>query len=202
MQHTEPELVATCPYGIGVIPIHLVVGFQIFLPVFSIDDGCDQGGTAFVAPDEDFEEQLGSGFRKWHEAQLIDDRQFVAGQLFLETEQLLLVSGIDQFTDQGGGRSEGLAMDMLTGSQAEGHRDVRFPGAAVAQQQRIFPAGEKLRLRQLNASNHPVQESEARKHIQIISALKSTSEPESTTIPAPYLRAMIAPIKSPLVSTS
>jgi len=34
----------------------------------------------------------------------------------------------------------------------------------------------------LNASNHTVQESVARQHIQIISALKSTSEPESTAI--------------------
>ncbi len=86
-----------------------------FGPLLKRQIGCDQGGTAFVALAEDFEEQLGSGLRQGHETQFIDNQQFVAGQLFLQSEQLLLVSGLDQFTDQGGGRSGAHAMAMLTG---------------------------------------------------------------------------------------
>ena len=118
-------------------------------PLLKRKVGCDQRGVAFIALAEDLEEQLGSGLRQRHETQFIDDQQFVASQLLLQTHQMLLVSGLDQFTDQGRGGGEAHAMAMQTGGQAEGQRDVRFAGATVAQDQRIFPAGEKLRSRQL-----------------------------------------------------
>ena len=44
-----------------------------FGPLLKRKVGCDQGGTAFVALAEDFEEQLRSGLRQGHEAQFIDD---------------------------------------------------------------------------------------------------------------------------------
>ena len=43
-----------------------------FGPFLKRKVGCDQGGTAFVALAEDFEEQLGSGLRQGHETQFID----------------------------------------------------------------------------------------------------------------------------------
>jgi hypothetical protein len=47
-----------------------------------------QGGSAFIALAEHLEEQLGAGLGQGHEAQLVDDQQFVAGDLLLKTEQL------------------------------------------------------------------------------------------------------------------
>jgi len=40
-----------------------------------------------------------------YKAPLIDDEQFIAGDLLLELEQLLLVAGFDQLADQGDMRS-------------------------------------------------------------------------------------------------
>ena len=101
-----------------------------------------QGRAALVALAEHLEEQLGAGLRQGHEAQFIDDEQFVAGDLLLEAEQLFLVAGLDQLADQCGGSGEAHAVTTLAGSQAESQSDVRFPCAAVAQQQDVFAAGE------------------------------------------------------------
>ena len=47
-----------------------------------------QRRAAFVALAEDLEEQLGAGLGQRHEAQFIDDQQFVAGDLLLKAQQL------------------------------------------------------------------------------------------------------------------
>ena len=85
--------------------------------------------AAFVALAEHLEEQFGAGLGQRHEAQFIDDEQFVAGDLLLEAEQLLLVAGLDQLADQGGGGGEAHAMAALAGSQAESQGDVRLARA-------------------------------------------------------------------------
>jgi hypothetical protein len=53
---------------------------------------CHHRCTAFVSLAEHLEEQLGAGLGQRHEAQLIDDEQFVAGDLLLEAKQLLVVT--------------------------------------------------------------------------------------------------------------
>ena len=60
---------------------------------------CHHRCTAFVALAEHFEEQLGTGLGQRHESQFIDDEQFVAGDLLLKTEQLLLIASLDQLAD-------------------------------------------------------------------------------------------------------
>tara|TARA_Y100000031_G_scaffold139412_1_gene166090 strand:- start:1129 stop:1401 length:273 start_codon:yes stop_codon:yes gene_type:complete len=58
-----------------------------------------QGGALFVALAEHLEQKLGSGFAERHEAQLVDDQQFVFGQLLLEAQQAFLVPGLHQLVD-------------------------------------------------------------------------------------------------------
>lgn len=39
----------------------------------------DEGAAPFVVQGDHFEHQLGSGLGEWHEAELVDDQQLVAG---------------------------------------------------------------------------------------------------------------------------
>ena len=45
--------------------------------------------------------------REGHEAEFVDDQQFIGGDLLLEAEQLLLVASLHQFVDQRGGGGGG-----------------------------------------------------------------------------------------------
>ena len=72
----------------------------------------------------------------------------MSGKLLLEAPQVLLVAGLDQFSDQSGGGDEANAMTALTSCQTERQCDVCFAGAAVAEQQDVFLAVEILRARQ------------------------------------------------------
>ena len=94
---------------------------------------CHHRCTAFVSLAEHLEEQLGAGLGQRHEAQFIDDEQFVAGDLLLEAKQLLVVASLDQFANQSGGGSKAHAVATLAGSQSQGQGDMRFARAAVAQ---------------------------------------------------------------------
>ena len=100
-----------------------------FSPFREVQITGDHGRATLVALAEHLEEQLGAGFRQRHEAEFIDDEQFVAGDLLLEAQQLLLIASLDQLTDQGRGSGEANAMAMLAGGQAEGERDMRLTGA-------------------------------------------------------------------------
>ena len=91
--------------------------------------GDERRGT-FVPLAEGLEEQLGSGLRQRHIAQLVNDQQLIGGQLLLEPEQSLFVAGLDQFADQRGGGDEADAMTALTGGQAQRQSDVRLAGPA------------------------------------------------------------------------
>src|SRR6266404_6385039 len=66
----------------------------------------DDGGAALVALAEDLKQQLGAGRRQGYIAEFIDEQQLVTGQLALQAQQALLVSGLDQLMDQSGGRDE------------------------------------------------------------------------------------------------
>ena len=87
----------------------------------------NQSGTTFIALAEHLGEQFGAGLGQWHEAQLIDDQQFVAGDLLLEAEQLPLVAGLDQLADQGCGGGEADTVAALACGQAQSQGDVRLP---------------------------------------------------------------------------
>src|ERR1700733_6467968 len=78
----------------------------------------------------------------------MEDQQFVAGDLLPEAEQLLLIAGFDQLADQRGCDGEAHAVPSLAGGQAKSQCDVRFPSAAVAEQQNVLTASEELASRQ------------------------------------------------------
>jgi hypothetical protein len=64
-----------------------------------------------IALAEDLEEQLGAGLGQRHEAQFVNDQQFVAGEQLLEALQIFLIAGLDRQADQGGGAGESHAME-------------------------------------------------------------------------------------------
>jgi hypothetical protein len=76
-----------------------------------------------------------AGLGQGDKVHLIDDQQYVAGDLLLKTEQPFLVASLDQFAEQGLSGDEAHAM-------AKSQGDVGLAGAAVAQQQHVFAAGE------------------------------------------------------------
>ena len=69
-------------------------GAEDFGPFLEGQVGSHHRRTALVALAEHLEEQLGAGLGQGHEAQLVDDEQFIAGDLLLEPEQLLVVAGL------------------------------------------------------------------------------------------------------------
>ena len=101
-----------------------------FGPLLERQVGGDHGRAAFVALAEHLEQQLGAGLRQWHEAQFIDDQQFIGSNLLLESQQLLLVARFDQLADQRGGGGEADAVTTLAGGETKRQRDVRLTGAA------------------------------------------------------------------------
>ena len=65
-----------------------------------------QDGAPFVALAEDLEQELGAGLGQRHEAEFVDNQQPVFRQLFLEAQQVFLVTGLHQFVDQSRRRGE------------------------------------------------------------------------------------------------
>ena len=81
--------------------------------------GGDQGGTAFIALAEHFEQQFGAGLGQRHEVKFVDDQKLVGGELSLEPQQLLVIAGLDEFVDQRGGGDEADRETLLAGRQAQ-----------------------------------------------------------------------------------
>jgi hypothetical protein len=75
--------------------------------------------SAFVALGEHLEEQYGFGLGQWHEAQLVNDEQLVAGDLPLDAEQFFGVTGLDQFADLSGSGCKAHTMATLASRQAQ-----------------------------------------------------------------------------------
>jgi len=63
---------------------------------------------------DQLEQQLGAGLGERNEAKLVDDQQFVAGELPLQTQEPLVVAGLDEFVNDGGGGEAGFDT-MLAG---------------------------------------------------------------------------------------
>ena len=65
--------------------------------------GGDQDRATLVALAEHLEQQLGAGLGEGHEAQFVDDQELPSGEPFLEPKELLVVPGLHEPVDQGGG---------------------------------------------------------------------------------------------------
>src|SRR6516164_11127618 len=79
----------------------------------------DDGRSALVALAEDFEHSNSAARRQRDVAQLIDDQELVAGELALQTEETLLVPGLEQLMHQAGGGGEADRKALLAGGQAK-----------------------------------------------------------------------------------
>ncbi len=85
--------------------------------------------SALVALAEHFEQQLGAGLGEGHEAQFVDDQELQSGEPFLEPEELLVVTGLHELVDQGGGGDKADREALLTGGQTQAEGDVCFSGS-------------------------------------------------------------------------
>src|SRR6266699_264657 len=104
----------------------------------------DDGGAALVALAEDLEQQLGAGCRKGYIAEFINDQRLVTGQLALQSQQTLLVFGLDQLMDQSGGRDEADRQALLAGRQPQSESNMGLPRAAVADRNHVLSASDVL----------------------------------------------------------
>ena len=93
----------------------------------------DQGGSAFVALREDFEEKFGAGLRQRHEAEFVDDQELDLGEALLVAQKMLLVAGFDERVDEGGGAGPEDGVAALARSQAQAEREMALAGAGVAE---------------------------------------------------------------------
>ena len=87
----------------------------------------------FVSLAEHLKQKFRAGFTERHEAQLIDDQQFVFCQLLLKAQQAFLVSGLHQLMDQRRRRDKANSEAFLASGQAEAKSDMGFAGAAIAE---------------------------------------------------------------------
>ena len=78
----------------------------------------DDCGAVLVAPAEDVEQQLASGLRQGHVAELVDDEQADPGELVLKAEQPLLVARLDHLVNQLGSGGEAHTEALLAGGEA------------------------------------------------------------------------------------
>ena len=124
-------------------------GAEHFGPFVERKVAGQQGGALFVALAEHLEQKFGSGFGQRHEAQLVDDQQFVFCQLLLEAQQAFLVPGLHQLVDQGGRRDKANGKAFLAGGQTEAKGDMGLAGAAVAKSDDVVTTLDVLAARQL-----------------------------------------------------
>ncbi len=110
----------------------------------------DEGGTAFMTLGEDIEEEFGSGFRERDEAEFVDDEELDSDERLLRAQQVLLVAGLDEFIDQGGGAFPEDAVAILAGGKAKAERQVGFSGAGVADGNDIFSAVDEAAARKIH----------------------------------------------------
>ncbi len=119
----------------------------------------DHGRAAFIALREDFKQQLRPGFAQWHKTQLVNDQQFILGELFLETQQDLFVAGLHQLMDQGTCGDKTNTQAFLARGQAKSEGNVGFAGAARPKRDdilapfNIFTAGKIQHLHLVEIGN-------------------------------------------------
>ena len=89
----------------------------------------DQGGAAFIALAEHFEEQFRTNSGERHVAQLIDNQQLDGVEVLLQSPEAAFVAGFHEFVHESGSRGEGDAVALLAGRQSQSQGDVGLAGA-------------------------------------------------------------------------
>ena len=107
----------------------------------------DDGGAAFIALADQLEQQLGAGLRQRNEAKFVDNQQLVAGELLLQAQEPLLVAGLDEFVNDGGGEAGFDAMLARCQSDADG--DMCFTDTAGAKGDDVLAAVDERRAGQV-----------------------------------------------------
>ena len=95
------------------------LGAEDLGPFVEGEIACDQDERAFVSLAKDLKQEFSASLGQGHEAELVNDEQFIGSELFLEAQQVLLIAGFDQLADQSRGGGEANAMAALAGDQAE-----------------------------------------------------------------------------------
>ena len=104
-------------------------GTEDFRPFIERQIGGDDHRASLVALRDGFEQKFGAGFGQRHEAELIDDQQMLAGELFLQAQKTPLIARFHQFMNQGGGGDKANLQALLAGRQAETKGNMGFAGA-------------------------------------------------------------------------
>jgi hypothetical protein len=81
-----------------------------------------------------------------HVAEFVDDQQLARGELALQPQQTLLVTGFNQFVDEGGGGAEADRKAPLAGGQTQAQRDGGFAGAGIAEGDHVLAALQIIRI--------------------------------------------------------
>jgi hypothetical protein len=81
--------------------------------------------------------------------QAANDQQLVAGELPLQTQEAFVVTGLDEFMNDGGGGGEAGFDAMLAGRQADTDGDMGFTDTAGAQRDDVLAAIDELRAGQV-----------------------------------------------------
>lgn len=107
-------------------------GAESFGPFVKWQVAGDHRGAALIALRDHLEQKLGVDLGQRHEAQLVDDQQFDAGQLLLQARQAAFLAGLHQLVDQrgGGGEAERDGPRLLRRGQrgvTHGQRPDRIP---------------------------------------------------------------------------
>jgi len=77
---------------------------------------------------DQLEQEFGAGFAERHEAQLVNDQQFVADHLLLKPQQPALIPRFDKFMDECGSSDKADGQALLAGGQAKAEGNVGLAG--------------------------------------------------------------------------
>lgn len=115
----------------------------------------DDGGAAFIALADQLEQQLGAGPGERDKAQFVNDQQLVAGKLLLQAQEPLVVAGLDEFVNDGGGSGEAGFDAMLASRQADADGDMGLADTAGPQRDDVLAAIDELRASTADVSFPP-----------------------------------------------
>jgi len=101
-------------------------------------------GASFVPVGEQVKEQFAAGAVEGHTPELVDDEHLDTEQPTLQAPEVAGVAGVEQLADEIGGAGEEHPTFLSHRLEAEGHRQVRFPGANGAREDEILGPRDPL----------------------------------------------------------